>query len=100
MTPVYMAAKRSGGADKYIPFSDPHGDASLNLSESARKEGQWNGYYCFKVRAVYDKEEQGDWKTSERRYVISKDAALLSAGKAILPVGQFLAADWTVMVLF
>lgn len=44
-----------------------------------------NGYYCFKVRAVYDREEKGDWKTSERWYVSSADAAAFSTGKAILP---------------
>lgn len=47
-----------------------------------------NGYYCFKVRAVYDRDEKGDWKTSERWYVSSADAALLSDGKEILPVNS------------
>lgn len=42
-----------------------------------------NGFYYFKVRAVYNREEKGDWKTSERWYVSSADAALLSDGKAI-----------------
>lgn len=44
-----------------------------------------NGYYTFKVRAVYREDEKGDWKTSDRWYVSSKAAADLSDGKAILP---------------
>ena len=44
-----------------------------------------NGYYTFKVRAVYREDEKGDWKTSERWYVSSAAAAELSDGKAILP---------------
>lgn len=47
-----------------------------------------NGYYTFKVRAVYREDEKGDWKTSDRWYVSSAAAADLSDGKAILSDSQ------------
>ena len=44
-----------------------------------------NGYYTFKVRAVYNKDEKGDWKTSDRWYASSADASQLSDEATILP---------------